>query len=302
MSGISDETASVVDSQDGFSFNLQLNAVNENRGFHRKNYRGQIQRSNVIDDICQGMLLMGRIDRIIHGRETEDGSPATLVIFGFRFHGADEKRRFKQATITITFRDAKERDDSDPEVVNMWPNGDFTLGHPTRVDVVDSDGTQAGLAVSGNSILQVSGNAAKNWEQQRSYTRETRSLLTGSIMLDMGIRKYGENNAVRITVTEDPLSSSGLTTDFRTAVLLKRKREDDKFQATVNIKAKAHFLYNAIQGMRDISGFSPANDPITFQPGVQYLGPFSLNEEVDANNLNEAKLAHLAGMADTVLV
>ncbi|KAL7935470.1 hypothetical protein V8C35DRAFT_299549 [Trichoderma chlorosporum] len=294
--------AEAVEEQDDFSFNLQLNTVNENRDFHRQNYQRQIQRPNVVDDICRGMLLLGRIDRIVHGRETEDGSPATLLIFGFRFHGADERRRFKQATVTISFRDEQGRNELDPEVIDMWPNGDFPLGQPTRVAVVDSKTTTTKLAMSGLNILQVSANAAMKRGRQQSYTREARSLMTGSIILDMGVRKYGENNAIRITVTEDPVAATGLVTDFRTAVLLKRNSDSDKFQARVNIKAKAHFFYNAVRGMRDISGFSPANDPITFQPGVQYLRLASLNEEIDENNLKKAKLAGVVGMEETALV
>lgn len=119
---------------DLFSFEVQLNTEDAGREFHRYNDGDEIQRPDVVDDCCSNLLLMARIDRIIHGNETENGSPATLVIFGFRFHGISEMRRFKRAIITITFRDEQKRSGAaDPEVIALWPNGDFTLGEPTVV-------------------------------------------------------------------------------------------------------------------------------------------------------------------------
>src|SRR5271155_2060105 len=111
--------ASTTEEKDEFSFGIQLNTVAEDRDYHRKNYDDEIQRPDVIDDICKGLLLQARIDRIVHGHETENGNPATLVVFGFRFHGIDENRRFRQAIITILFQDEMKRTEADPEVIAL---------------------------------------------------------------------------------------------------------------------------------------------------------------------------------------
>ena len=95
--------ASTGEERDEFSFNIQLNTDAEDRGYHRRNDGDEIQRPDIVDDICKGLLLQARVDRILHGYETEKGNPATLVVFGFRFHAIDKSRRFRQAIITILF-------------------------------------------------------------------------------------------------------------------------------------------------------------------------------------------------------
>ena len=90
--------------QDAVSFNIQLNTDAEDRGYHRRNDGDVIQRPDIVDDICKGLLLQARVDRIVHGYETEKGKPATLIVFGFRFHGIDESRRFRQAITPFYFK------------------------------------------------------------------------------------------------------------------------------------------------------------------------------------------------------
>lgn len=296
--------------KDPFAFNIQLNTEEEGRDFRRYNDGDEDQRPDVIDDCCLDLLLQGRIDRILHGWETEGGAPATLVVFGFRFHGINEQRRFKQATITVSFQDEEKRARSDPVVTALWPNGDFTLGEPTQIDVEETRGGEAGADVTGGTVVQAGGHATLKWERKQGYKKTDRSTLTGSIVLDTSIREYGPNNAVRLTINENASVESGLVTDFRAAVLLTRKNDKDRFRATVKIKAKGNFLYNAIRGLRDISGLSPPNDPVKFKPRVQYLRPATLAgfleeklaEEIDENNLNAAKLDGLAGVLSTTVL
>ncbi|KAI0437935.1 hypothetical protein F4803DRAFT_536873 [Xylaria telfairii] len=291
--------------QDPFSFSIQLNTEEEDRDFRRYNDGDEIQRPDIVDDCCQGLLLMSRIDRIIHGTETENGSLATLVVFGFRFHGINENRRFKQAIISVTFQDEQKRERADPEVIALWPNGDFTLGDPTEIRVEATDGTEVSLdAQGGVTGAQGGGHIVRKWERKLSYNKLERARLTGSIVLDTSIRRYGRNNSVRLTLREDTKAASGLITDLRAAVLLRRINNTDRFTATVDIKAKAHFSYNVIRGVRDICRFSSGNDPVIFKPGVQYLRSVSLGDflesrlqaEVDEHNLTAIKLDEFAGV------
>jgi hypothetical protein len=303
MAGISEE-------KDPFSFDIQLSTEQEDRDWRRKNDGDEIQRADVVDDLCAGLLLQARIDRIVHGHETENGSPATLIVFGFRFHGLDEKRRFKQATITILFQDEKKRTRADPEVIALWPNGDFTLGEPTEIDVEDTKGAEVGADVTGGTVVQAGAHVTRAWERKQSFKKTDRSTLTGSIILDTDIREFGPNNAVRLTINEDTAATSGLVTDFRAAVLLKRKNETGFFLGTVKIKAKAHFAYNAIRGIRDIAAFRPRDDPVKFKPGEQYVRPATLAgfleaklaEKVDEKNLNTTHLDSLAGVLGTTVL
>jgi hypothetical protein len=293
-----------------FTFDIQFNTEEEpSRDFRQKNHGDEIQRPNVIDECCQGLTIQARIDRIAHGLQNRT-DPATLVVFGFRFHGLDDKRRFKQATITLLFQDERKRPDFDPEVTALWPNGDFTLGQATQIDVENTKGIDTGLDLTGGVGVQAGGHATVSWERKTMYKKTNRSSITGSIIFDPSLRDYGPNNAVRLTIRKNTAAESGVVTDLRAVVLLKRKNDCDRFTANVNVQAKAHFLYNAIRGVRDIMGMIPSADPVVFKPGTQYLRTSTglsfpddhLHDDIDENDLDAAHVGHLAGvLASTVL-
>ncbi|KAK0667486.1 hypothetical protein QBC41DRAFT_395920 [Cercophora samala] len=297
---------------DEFAFApIQLNIAAEHRGMHQKNDGpDEIQRPDVVDDLCLGLQLQARVDRVVHGRtgKDDDSTPATLIVFGFQFQGLGGKRRFKDATITIVFQDEKQPGNSkrDPKVVALWPNGEFTLGEPTAVQVEDVVGHEAGGDVGvpiGAGGPQVGVHALRSWEKKQSYSTLHTSKLTGSIVLDFDVRESGPKNAVRLTLSEDEVAASGLVTDLRVAVLLHRQNDDDIFTASVKIKGRGNFLYNRFRGIRDFCHFAPANDPVRFKPGVQYIRPptlhptmeASLAADIDKNELRAEQLQRIAG-------
>ncbi|KAI1464373.1 uncharacterized protein F4812DRAFT_209510 [Daldinia caldariorum] len=303
--------------EDAFMFpSLQLNVETERRGMHQRNSSPyEVQRPNVLDDICLGLLLQARIDRVVHGRSTkeEGGTPTTLVVFGFRFHGLNRKRRFKEATITIVFEDEKKPGTKrDPEVVALWPNGDFTLGK-TPVQVENKDrgevGGDAGVPLGGTGA-QLGTHYVRTWERTESFERTNRATLTGSIILDTTHREWGNNNAVTLTLCEDDKAKTSIVTDLRAAVLLERQNDADIFTAKVDMKAKGDFAYNVFSGIRNLSRFSPANDPVRFKPGVQYIRrrtlhpafETKLNIEIDKERMSVDQLEKVAGvLGSTVL-
>ncbi|KAI6091771.1 hypothetical protein F4821DRAFT_225575 [Hypoxylon rubiginosum] len=309
---IYDKMASTIEVKDQFAFPpMQINTDEERRSMHQLNDGEEIQRPDIVDDLCQGLLLQARIDRIIHGYESEGSGPVTLVIFGFRFHGIDSERRFKQATITILFQDERKRNHYDPEVIRLWPNGDFTLGDETVIDVEQANEKEMSAeGAAGGAVAQASTHATLRWEQTKSFKTTDRSTLTGSIILDTQVRYVGPKNAIRLTISENRVAASGIVTDLRAAVLLKRRNDTDTFLATAKIKARANYSYNFFRGIRDVSGFSPPNDPIRFRPGVQYLRRPTLGDEleaklsetVDTQNLNAARLDDLAGVLGTTVL
>ncbi|KAH8743653.1 hypothetical protein BGZ57DRAFT_342795 [Hyaloscypha finlandica] len=295
--------ASATQKTDEYAFNIQLDTGIEDRDYHGRNKKDEIQRPDIVDDYCQGLLLQARVDRVVHGTEKKGGTPATLVVFGFRFHGIGKKRRFKQSVITIVFQDEQKREDADPVVIFLWPNRGFTLGKPTDIAVDETKGGEAG----GNAGATYGGvNAKATWEKKKSFGKTDRASLTGSIMLDRHVRNSGPANAVLLTVTEDETAQSGLVTDLRAVVLLRRQNDTDKFAAKVKIGAKANFFYDLVTGLRDVSGLSPANDPVVFKAGKEhnYIRPATLAgfledklaEEVDEEELNSKSLDGLAGV------
>ena len=192
-------------------------------------------------------------------------------------------------------------------MIAFWPNGDFTLGEMTVIDVENTIDGEAGGNVG---VPQGGGQATLKLERKQSYKKSDRMTLTGSVMLDMSVRNHGPNNAVRVTIKENATAASGIMTDFRAAVLLRRKNDTDKFRTFVKTKAKGNFIYDTVRGLRDLSGDSPPKDPVIFKPDVQYLRPATLArymesqlpENVDEGNLSAARLDDLGNVfATTVL-
>jgi len=308
--------AATITENDPYTFApIQITTDEEARRKHQYNIKTaegkEIQRPDVVDDLCQGMLLQARIDRIEHGYEKEGVGPATLIIFGFRFHGIDDERRFKKAIINVVFRDEQKRDDYDPVVTALWPNGSYTLGEPTEVETEQRTETELGGDLTGGNVVQGGAHAVRKWEKKMSFTKSDTSRLTGSIALDTSVRYTGPKNAVRLTISENRVAGSGVVTDLRIAVLLLRKNDTDIFESTAKMKGTADFQYNFIRGWRDVTGFSPPNDAVRFKPGVSYLRPATLGdvmetklaEKIDTNNLNAVKIGDMAGiLATTALV
>ncbi|KAK6499514.1 hypothetical protein TWF506_004144 [Arthrobotrys conoides] len=289
--------SSSTEADDPFVFRpIQLRTSQGDLGFHSKNDGDENQRPDIVDDLCMGLHVQARIDRVIHGSDStkSNGKPATLIVFGFRFHGLHNGRRLRTAEINILFQDLDKRPRKDPAVIGLWPNGDFTLSE-TPVTIQNTSGVELGGEVG---MVGAAGTLAFKLERQSGYQHLDRSTVIGSITLDMKVRNYGLNNAVRITLEEDGTNKTGVITDLRVPVLLSRKNDDDRFTACVRVTATGNFFQNSIKGLRNLTGQTPANDPVIFKPGLQYLRPPTLSAdlernlaaEVDEQNLGEVNL------------
>ncbi|EGX52376.1 hypothetical protein AOL_s00043g165 [Orbilia oligospora ATCC 24927] len=291
--------------KEDYTFQIQLNTEVQEIGFHSKNDGDEIQRPDIVDDICRGLLIQARIDRIIHGTETENGSPATLVVFGFRFHGLGKRRRLQSATIEILFQDLGRRRGCDPEVISLWPNGEFTLSE-TAVSIQNIQSAETGIGIE---AMGATGTMAVKLEQQESYETSDKSIVVGSIILDKQVRNYGPKNAIRLTLEENKTNKTGVITDLRSVVLLKR-HHNDIFEAFVKVKATGSFSYNAVRGLRNLVRMSPDNDPVRFEPGKQYLRTASLADpmearlgaDIDSQNLSKVRLDKLGAVLGTTVV
>ncbi|KAK6515990.1 hypothetical protein TWF281_004580 [Arthrobotrys megalospora] len=283
---------------------IQFRTTEGDLGYHSKNDGDENQRPDIVDDLCMGLHLQARIDRVTHGLDTENGKPASLIVFGFRFHGIHKGRRLRTAEINILFQDLNKRKRRDPAVVGLWPNGEFTLSR-TLVTAKNTSGTELGGEAG---AMGVSGNLVFKLERQLEYQYYDKSTVIGSMILDMKIRNYGPYNAVRITLEEDGTSETGVITDLRVPVLLIRNNDEDRFTASVRVNATGNFLQNTIRGARNLIGKTPANDPVIFKPGLQYLRPPTLNADlerklatvIDEKNLGKLDLEEFGGALGSV--
>lgn len=89
--------------RDKWAFDIQLNTGPEDRGFHGRNKKGEIQRPDIVDDICQGLLVQARIDRIVHGTETTVGHPASLIVLASAFTGLIQNGDFELPQSPLLF-------------------------------------------------------------------------------------------------------------------------------------------------------------------------------------------------------
>ncbi|KAF3315940.1 hypothetical protein TWF173_003135 [Orbilia oligospora] len=231
---------------DQYSFKIPLGPTGEDFQLHTKNGVGEIQRASIIDDSsCSGLHLQAEIDRIVHGTDTENGVPATLIVFGFHLNGFNDNRRIKSATIEILFQDLQKRvpDEGhyyDPEVIALWPQEVLQLSE-TSVEIQETKGVEADKAT-----------------------------IHGSIRLDFDVRKHGPKNAIRLQLHENKTGRTGVVNHTRAVVLLQRKNQD-QFTATVKVDTSADILSNAKRTLQNLFGMAEENDPVIFKPGVDYI-------------------------------
>lgn len=107
--------------------------------------------------------------------------------------------------------------------------------------------------------------AKRTWERKKTYRKSERASLTGSIFLNDRIRNSGPSNAILLTINENESAQSGIITDFRVAVLLRRASVTDGFTAAVRADAKAHFSYGSCQRYSRRGGLVTCERPSTLQ-------------------------------------
>ncbi|KAK6501367.1 hypothetical protein TWF481_009209 [Arthrobotrys musiformis] len=285
---------SIEDDADQYQFDITLGRDGGDFRFHTRNDGQQIQRANIIDDVCRGLHIQAQIDRIIHGMSTESGDPATLIVFGFRFNGFDDDRRFRSANINILFQDFEKRRPHegnfyDPEVIALWPEDTLQFSQ-TAVAVQNVKAVEVGADAG---AMGFSAGVGFTREKQTNFQRTDKSTIRGAICLDMETRNFGPDNSIQLWLRENKAEQSGVANHVRAVVLLKRKNMIDHFTASVKVDVSADVLYNTKRTMRKLLGGTGGNDPVVFKPGVQYLRPSIeldpeagyLAAEIDKDNL-----------------
>jgi hypothetical protein len=112
-------------------------------------------------------------------------------------------------------------------------------------------------------------------------------------------REWGKNNVVRLIAHENETQKSGVASLISTAILLKRKNDDDRFVAHVEVNEKAGKRYAAAKALRKIRGKTPGDDPIVFDP----KSPASLTlKDKSKTELESVDLESLAGIVSTTII
>lgn len=282
---MSQETSTKVD--------VPLYPVQDTAGYHVRNEENEVQRPNIVDDLCAGLLLQVELQEAVHGKLTNSSEDfATLLVFKLMFQGPTKKRRFRKAEIKITFADQQQPLYKDPEVLGLWPEGDFTYDE-SEVDVNDSGGGGATLGGGAAGMqLGLNGNLTRNVGRKRTE----QASVNGARRIEG--RDWGKKNVVRLVLEENSDQKGGVASTLSAAILLKRTTEHDRFVAQIQVHAEADVGYSAATKIRRLSGKTPVNHPVIFDPKCKP----TMGEAKDPSNLAAENLESIASITSTTVV
>ncbi|KAJ6028113.1 hypothetical protein N7540_003689 [Penicillium herquei] len=223
------------------------------------------------------LLLQADLQGVVHGTLSPGGDPATLLVLLFQFQGRTERNRFRRAEIKIRFTDEQSPlSDQDPETLALWPEGDFTFNE-SEVDINTDKGGNATIS-AGVPAFQLG--LGGNWSRNTSRKQKERASVNGARRIEG--RNWGSKNVVRLILDENHDQKHGIVTAISVAILLKRKTMTDRFVAHVEVSANADLKYDTVSRLRSLSGRTPVNDPVIFDPKHE-------------NNLDVKDVSNLAG-------
>jgi len=188
-----------------------------------------------------------------------DDTPATLLVFEWKFSPGRHSRRFRAVEITVKFETYEKRsgDDEDVKAGTCRPGVSYVApygtekGEITRFSVTKEGGGQAEATGGYPAFFSLVGRLSKN--ATRTVPRMDWSSISGEEAF-VGIDS-GEPDGVRWRMQENGTEESGLPCRVRTAVLLERRKGDDgRFQARVETGATTSWRQDMGETMMDMVG------------------------------------------------
>src|SRR5688572_4060657 len=95
---------------------FQFYQVASDADWHTLNEGDEVNRSNVTDESTDGFTITATLEKALHGKGNNLNS---FIGLHFSFHGANDKRRFRFAMITVRSEDEAKPLIDDPEVVKI---------------------------------------------------------------------------------------------------------------------------------------------------------------------------------------
>lgn len=253
-----------------------------NSGFRTQNVPGHTARSVLVDE-GKALVLRAALVNVTHGSYTEDGDPATLLVFEFTFISIERTRRFSSATITLTFDDASDNVRNRPEINEICPSGKFAINKTTsKRDLKQS--VNAGL---NGTFLGLGGQVGHTWET--SKVEET-SHATTLIGLKRVVGGWGKDYRAIFKLDEDEVTKEGIPSFLRTAVLLKR-RDDVPFRFTIEVDTDVDFgsKIKRLFGRKNTDPIDPVE--LDDKTDLEELGIMSLDpKKIDLENMRDLNI------------
>jgi hypothetical protein len=255
--------------------------------FHFRNEPGEEERENISSERpSSGLRAQAFLLDVIHGRMGPGREPASLLVFEFRFLRSVSDQRFRQVEVEVRFADTQGRRFRDPEVTEIAPKGEFILIQTTRTAQYVCGahaGGQIGAAFGGV-------HGGFKWERTRAVSRADRAAMVGAI--DLHGHASGPMNVASFALYENAGYQDGIPPVLKTAILLKRRSEGDRFHAFVKIKTKVYgrpSLGTMVKSIHNWGGSKVKDDPVLFNPARK-----PTRSDIDPENLGACKLSSLS--------
>jgi len=140
-------------------------------------------------------------------------------------------------------------------------------------------------------------NATLGWELTKSVEKTDRGTLIGLTRIEGKFNGPSVKNAARWILSENHSQSDGLPSYLRTAILLKRKN-NQQFEAGIKVQAEVDMRYSVTRSLRRFAGAKV--DPIIFDPTVGPLGDTLV--PVNLENLSATQVDKLCALRSTTAV
>ncbi|KAI1200791.1 hypothetical protein F5X97DRAFT_339961 [Nemania serpens] len=202
-----------------------------------RNSEGETLRDVLINQGNNGpkFIANAEIVGLVSGSLTENGPPATIIVFRFYFINLDRDvdRRFVSAKIKVEFGDARSRGNMDPVVYAISPDGE------TRLDkLTQSKDEEKGIHSSVNCINGL--DFGFEWKVSQTKEKDFYAKQMG-IKFNNRTTFTGSDNMAIWQLAEHTSKKQGIPSFLQTAVLLQR-RGNDKIIMNIAIETETDVI------------------------------------------------------------
>jgi len=228
----------------------------------------------------------------------------TLVIFDWHLVCRVPGKLFREAHIEVTFTAQADRGDAEPRAAQHRANGGLdSFWDPVVVEWAPAGTTwyhKTAHTVATSHAVEVSVQAEAapffSCGPKYTWTRSDSGAERIAAIRVMGDKCWGEGqrtqaNGVRWDMVENEATRSGVASELRTAVLLRRQPMDSgQFLGVVKITSKVSALHGLKEKWWAAVGVLPEDDPLVFDPKVQDRpGPYGgLRNKLDTFAIQES--------------
>ncbi|KAF4995237.1 hypothetical protein FGRMN_5268 [Fusarium graminum] len=247
------------------------------------------------------MSVIGIMPTVVHGFDDDD-EPHTLVVMEWKATPMRQGLRFKSVTIEMSFsafgsRGAAEGDARDmqkqgvpfnywdPEVLKAVPTGNQWYNNTSR-----KVGGKSALELGFSAGFEPFISAGPKWRMEKDTERNVTDAV--QVTGEPFVVGSGRNrpNAVRWVMLENESQRSGVPAYLRTAILLKRKTNDDGiFLGHVEIETHVSHWEDVKEKVYKMRGQVKQDEPVIFNPKCESTkGPSSKGNRIRLDKIDLA--------------